>query len=377
MFIKKLSVLVLVLIFSLGCGTKEEKQDTVKKEVPKKEVEVYVVKDEKVPIWIEFSGKTKAYQNVDVIARVKGILEKKFFKAGDIVKKGDLLFKIEDSQYSAILEQKEASKKKNEASLKLAISSLERYKPLVEKELATREKLDQLIAQKEEIEALIKANMSEIKQAKLNLEYTNVRASIDGIIGKAMIDVGNVVGGSSESSKLATIVRSNPLYVNFTPSGYDTFLINKYKSEKNPKVKVFIPSRKEIKYYEGNVDFIDNKTNDSTGTVSMRAVIDNPDYSLLPGTFVQIKLFISDDLPVYVLSPKNIMENQLGSYVYVVDDKGKIKIKQIKIVYGTNQMLIINKKSLNKGDKVVVSATKKLREGMEVDFKEVKNPVIK
>ena len=230
------------------------------------------MKEEKIPIWVEFSGKTEAYTNVAVVARVKGNLEKRFFEPGDYVKKGDKLFKIEDSEYLAILNQHEASKKKNQASLKLAISSYERYKPLVEKELATKEKLDQLVAEKEQVEALIKADESTIKQAKLNLDYTLVKATTDGMIGRNLIDIGNMVGSSGDNSKLAVIVKSDPLYVNFTPSGNDTALIIKYKSELKPKVKVSIPSRNKTKedVYDGHIDFIDNKTNESTGTVSMR-----------------------------------------------------------------------------------------------------------
>jgi len=165
--------------------------------------------------------------------------------------------------------------------------------------LATKEKLDQLIAEKEQVEALIKADESTIRQAKLNLDYTVVKATTDGMIERNLINIGNMVGSSADNSKLAVIVKSDPLYVNFTPSGDDTALILKYKSELKPKVKVYIPSRndREEIIYHGNIDFIDNKTNESTGTVSMRAIIQNPEYTLLPGTFVEIKLFITDKVP--------------------------------------------------------------------------------
>ena len=328
MYLRKSTFLmsVFVLFFLLGCSEQKVEQKIEQEEAPKTNVEVYSIQKEKLPIWIDFAGKTEAYKNVSVIARVKGNLEKRFFEPGDYVKKGDKLFKIEDSEYRAILEQYEANKRKNQASLKLAINSYERYKPLVEKELATKEKLDQLIAKKEQVEALIKADESTIKQAKLNLNYTVVRATTDGMIGKNIIDIGNIVGTSSENSKLAVIVKSNPLYVNFTPSGDDTALIVKYKSELKPKVKVYVPSRneKEEVAYNGNIDFIDNKTNESTGTVSMRAIVKNPEYTLLPGTFVEIKLFITDQVPLIALSPKNVMENQLGSYVYIVNDQNRL-----------------------------------------------------
>ncbi len=381
MLSKKINIFVLfcVLVFSVGCSDKKEEQKTVQKEAPKKSVEVYSVREEKIPIWVEFSGKTEAYKNVAVVARVKGNLEERFFEPGDYVKKGDKLFKIEDSEYKAILNQYEANKKKNQASLNLAISSYERYKPLVEKELATKEKLDQLIAEKEQVEALIKADESTIKQAKLNLNYTEVKATTDGMIGRNLVDIGNMVGTSSDNSKLAEIVRSNPLYVNFTPSGDDTSLIIKYKSELKPKVQVYTPSRNEQQeeIYQGHIDFIDNKTNESTGTVNMRAIIQNPKHTLYPGTFVEIRLFISDQIPIIALSPKNVLENQLGSYVYIVNKENKLETRQVEISYTTKKMLIIKKISLKNGDKVVVSPVRKLRNGMDVIPKEVNNPVLK
>lgn len=381
MNVRKLHVLTLVFIlfFSLGCSEKKEEQKVEQKEAPKTAVEVYSIKKEKLPVWVDFAGKTEAFKDVAVVARVKGNLEKRFFKPGDHVKKDDKLFKIEDSEYKAILDQYEASKRKNQASLKLAISSYERYKPLVEKELATKEKLDQLIAEKEQVEALIKADESTIRQAKLNLDYTVVRATTDGMIGRNIIDIGNMVGTSSDNSKLAVIVKSNPLYVNFTPSGDDTALIIKYKSELKPRVKVYTPSRtgREEVVYNGNIDFIDNKTNESTGTVSMRAIVDNPEYTLLPGTFVEIKLFITDQVPLIALSPRNVLENQLGSYVYIVNDQNKLETRQVEIEYSTKSMLIIRAVSLKEGDKVVVSPLRKLSKGMAVNMKEVNNPVLK
>ncbi len=379
MFKNSIGILVLVATLFVGCGEKKKEEKVVVKEAPKRSVEVYSVKKEKIPIWIVFSGKTEAYKEVSVMARVKGNLEKRFFEPGDYVKKGQELFKIEEDEYVAILNQHKASKRKNQAALKLAISSYDRYKPLVEKELASREKLDQLTAEKEQVEALIKADDSTIRQAELDLGYTVVSATTDGMIGRNLIDVGNMVGTSHENSKLAVIVRSNPLYVNFTPNGNDTAMINKYKSEPKPKVVVYIPPRKKSNEdtYKGNIDFVSNTTDESTGTVSMRAVIDNPKNILLPGTFVEIQLFLSDQIPIIALSPENVMENQLGSYVFVVDKDNKIKTRQIKIGYATQGMLIISKDSLKIGEKVIVSPLIKLRDGLEVTFKETSNPVSK
>ncbi|MBL0703743.1 MAG: efflux RND transporter periplasmic adaptor subunit [Sulfurospirillum sp.] len=385
MLLRKINIFLFlsVLFFLVGCSEKTEEQSTEEqktdKKIPKVNVEVYSIKEQKTPLWVEFSGKTEAYKDVSVVARVKGNLENRFFEPGDYVKKGDKLFKIEDSEYIAILNKYKANKKKNQASLKLAINSHDRYKPLVEKELATKEKLDQLVAEKEQIEALIKADESTIKQAKLNLDYTLVKATIDGTIGMNLVDIGNMVGPNTENTKLANIVKSNPLYINFSPSGDDSALIAKYKSELKPKIVAHVPSRDSIdeRTYKGYVDFIDNKTNESTGTVSMRAIINNEKQTLLPGTFVEIKLFLSDQIPIVALSPKNVMENQLGSYVYIVNEENKLEIRQVKILYAFQGVLVIKRDSLKDGENVVVSPLSKLREGIEVVFKHVDNPTLK
>ena len=171
----------------------------------------------------------------------------------------------------------------------------------------------------------------EIKKLKLNLKYTDVKANIDGIIGKEFIDVGNMVGSNQLNTKLATIVNSDKLYINFSPSDEEASFIRKYKSTKHPKVEVYLPSDKDT-IYDGTLDFIDNKTDESTSSVNMRATISNPNNTLLAGSFVKVRVFVSDKLPIYVLSIKNIMDNQMGSFVYVVDENNKIKQKHIKIV---------------------------------------------
>jgi RND family efflux transporter MFP subunit len=374
MFIRVIAFCVVVFFIS-SCNDK--KNSDSKQSIQKTKVEVYVIKDEFPPIWIDFPAKTKASKRVNVSARVDGVLKEKYFKAGSVVKEGDLLYTIEDDKYKVMLEKAEANKRRDTASLKLIKSSLKRYKPLVRKSFATKEKLDQLQSKEEELEAIIKSDMAAIKQSKLNLSYTKVRASINGTIGKSLIDIGSLVGSNAQNSVLATIIQSDPLHVEFSASSDYVFLINKYKSQANPKVEVFIPSREDMGSHTGYLDFIDNQTNSSTDTVSMRATIDNKDKFLLAGTFVKIKIFISDSLPVYVLSPNNTMENQLGLYVYVVDEQGKLQIKQIRASSFSSNMLDIDKKTLNAGDKVVVSSTLKLREGMVVEFKEVKNPILR
>ncbi|MFA9372510.1 efflux RND transporter periplasmic adaptor subunit [Poseidonibacter sp.] len=375
MFLKKSIstslILCLTLLFT-ACDKKEEK--VIKEEIKKVAVNVYTLQNETYPIWVDFSGKTEAFKNVEITSRVNGELKEIFFKAGESVKKGQDLFKLDDSQYKAILEQKNASLEKNKASLNLAIANLNRYKPLVEKGLAPREKLDELQAIKKQNEAVVHADLASIKQALLDVEYTNIKAPIDGQIGKSLVDVGNQVNASS--TNLAKIVDSSFLYANFNPSAREVSLINKYKSKEKPIVKIKLENSNDDFELDGKIDFIDNTSNETTGTVFMRAKINNKDNLIFAGTFVEIKLFISDEIPVLAVHPNNIGQNQIGSFVYIVDENNKIQTKQITISYSNKDIAII-KDGLKQGDKVVVSNITKLRNNILVDATEISNPIKK
>jgi RND family efflux transporter MFP subunit len=360
-----------IFVFSACSDTKKEEKKVEVKKIEKVNVNVHKIKRQTYPIWVDFSGKTEAFKNVDVTSRVNGELKELFFKAGENVKKGQLLFKIDDSQYKAVLDQKNAGLQKNKASLNLAYANVKRYKPLVKKGLAPREKLDELIASQRQALATVNADKATIKQAKLDVEYTNIKASISGQIGKSLLDVGNLV--SASSTNLAKIVDSKILYVNFDPSAREVSLIKKYKAQENPSVKISLENSPNLQL-DGNIDFIDNTTNKTTGTVSMRAKIDNKDNIIFPGTFVQIKLFISDQVPLIAVHPNNLGQNQLGSFVYIVDQNNRIKTRQIETQYSNNDLVMI-KSGLEEGDNVVVSNITKLRDNTLVNPTLVDNPI--
>lgn len=368
--LSKLPIVLILLLVFLGCEKKEEKKVETK-EIKKIEVEVNKITKNTYPIWVNFSGKTEAFKNVEVTSRVSGELKEIYFKAGDEVKKDQLLFKIDDSQYKAILEQKIAGLQKDEASLNLAISNVNRYKPLVKDGLAPREKLDELVATQKQLQAVVNASKASIKQATLDVEYTQIKATIDGKVGQNLLDVGNLVNATS--TVLTKIVDSKKLYVNFNPSANEVSLIKKYKSQDNPTVKVKLENNDSIEL-KGSIDFIDNTTNQSTGTVLMRAIIENEDNIIFPGTFVEIKLFITDEIPVIAVHPNTLGQNQLGTFVYVVNTENKLETRQVEIQYSNEDIAII-KSGLNEGDNVVVSDITKLGNGMLVNTTVVENKI--
>jgi len=366
------SVLFSIILF-LGCENKTEKKLIVIEEKPIA-VNVHTLKQEAYPVWVNFSGKTQAVDEVMVISRVTGELKERFFKPGDSVKKDQVLFSIDKREYQAVWDQKNANLQKDKASLNLANANVNRYKPLVEEQLSPREKLDELEATKQQLESTIKADMAALEAATLDLEYCDVKASIDGQIGKELVLLGNIVNAGTE---LAKIVQTDFLYVNFNPSAHEVALIKKYKSADKPKVKVRLRSSKRMDVeLDGEIDFIDNVSNTSTGTVAMRAKINNDKKLLFPGTFVEVKLFVSDKIPVLAVHPDQISQNQQGEYVFVVNTQNEIETKQVKTTYSNNDLIIISE-GLKVGDKVIVGTINALRDGTKVSLSEVENPIKK
>jgi len=361
------------LLFLSGCGEDNIKKSIVKEEKPLA-VKVHTLKKETYPIWVDFSAKTQAVDEVMVISRVTGELEKSLFKPGDSVKKDQILFTIDKREYQAQWEEKNAILERDKASLELAVANVKRYEPLVKEQLAAKEQLDELVAQQKQLEATIRADKAALEAVSLDLEYCNVRASISGQIGKELVLIGNIVDKGTE---LATIVQTEFLYVNFNPSANEVALIKKYKSEEKPKVKVVLKGERGLDFtFDGQIDFIDNVSNTSTGTVAMRAKITNKDLLLFPGTFVELKLFVTDKVPVIAVHPDQIAQSQQGQYVYAVTKENNISKRQVKTNYTNNDFVMISE-GLKEGDRVVVGTVHGLQEGLKVEATEVSSPITK
>jgi RND family efflux transporter MFP subunit len=361
--LKKVTILcVLAILLISGCS--KEKQQQIKKELPPLEVNIITVKKESVPIWEKITGKTRASSLQDVRARISGILEKRYFKDGQNVKKGQKLFKIEQAEYISALNIAIAQKEADEASLKLAIADVQRYKPLVEEGLAPRATLEQHQAKMASLKAAIAGDIAQINKAKLELSYTIIKAPISGKISARHVDVGNLVG-QGESTLLTTITKINPIYAYFSPSQNDARMLQKYKNQEKPDAFIELQSGFEDIRLDGFVDFSDNTVDPLTSTISMRATINNPDNKMMPGTFVYVHIFVNDKYKFLMIPPHIIFNDQLGKFVYIMDKNNTVKRVDITTGYSSKYYVSI-KSGLKDGDKVIVSALMKLKEGKKV-----------
>lgn len=368
---------IYTVIFSLsllllpGCGKEEEKAAV--KAPPPLAVNTVTVNRKQFPLWVQFTGMTKAVSDQEIRARVSGRLEKRYFEDGAYVKKGDKLFLIEPAQYQSNLDAARSKKMRDEAALALARADVKRYQPLVKEGLAARSTLEQYEAKRDSFLAAIAADEAAIRNAELELSYTLITAPISGQVSSRKVDVGNLVG-YGESTILTTIVQTDQIYAYFSPPEKYVQKIYRYKSREN--LPAFIEVRGQgddifkRKRLNGFVDFSNNKVDPLTSTVTMRATINNEEHSLYPGTFVYVNVFITDQFNFTMVPPQAILEDQLGKFVYTVDANNTAKRTGVKPVISSRYYVSVSK-GLKDGEKVVISGLVKVQEGRKLSPKDV------
>jgi len=364
-------LLSITLLLISACG--EKTKTTAPKAPPPLNVETVTVNKKNFPMWVQFTGTTKAISDQEIRARVSGRLEKKYFKDGAYVKNGDKLFLIEQAEYQSNLDAARSKKEKDLAALTLSKADVKRYQPLVKEGLAARSTLEQYEAKRDSLLAVISADEANIRNAELELSYTLIKAPISGHVSAAKVDVGNLVG-YGESTLLTTIVQTDKMYVYFSPAEKVVQKIYKYKSRE--KLPAFIEVRGQgndifkRKRLDGFVDFSNNRVDPLTSTVTMRATINNKDNTVYPGTFVYINVFVTDKFKFIMIPPQAILEDQLGKYVYTVDANSTAQRTSVKPVMSSRYYTSVSK-GLKHGDKVVISGLIKVQEGRKLKTEDV------
>ncbi|WP_309497365.1 efflux RND transporter periplasmic adaptor subunit [Sulfurovum sp.] len=355
--------LFISLLFLSGCG--EEKVTKAPKAPPPLKVQTVTVEKKNHPIWVQFTGTTKAVSDQEIRARVAGRLEKRFFEDGATVKKGDKLFLIEQSQYQSNLDAAISAKQQDQAALALSKADVRRYQPLVKEGLAARSTLEQYEAKRDALIASIAADDAAIRNAELELSYTLITAPISGQVSSRRVDVGNLVG-YGESTLLTTIVQTEKIYTYFSPSESAAQMLYKYRSRKD--LPAFIEVRGQgddifkRKRLDGIVDFANNIVDPLTSTVAMRATIDNKEQTVYPGTFVYINIFVTDEVSLIMVPPQAIFEDQLGKFVYTVDTNNTARRTSIKTALSSRYYTSITS-GLKDHDRVVISGLVKVKNG--------------
>lgn len=350
--------LLVTLIVPVGCGKGDQEQ-----KMPTPLVTVAEVKKETVPIYLEYVGLAQSIESVTINARVEGFLIERAFVDGSDVSAGDLLFVIDPRPFEASLLEARAELAENLAALSYAKEQVVRYEPLVEKDYVTRDEYDQFITQAKEARALVEASRANVIQAELNLSYCTMNAPFDGRIGRRMVDVGNLVG-ASEATELATLVKLDPIYVYFSVAERDTTQVLTEQNKK-PLTASIILSDGSTHPEDGEVDFIDNQIDVTTGTVEMRAIIPNSAKTLLPGQYAKVKLLLKERPNTIVVPQKAVGEQQGDTFVYVVGKDNKIEFRAVTAGSSVEEERIIEK-GLTEGEMVVIDGLQRIKPGLTV-----------
>ncbi len=355
-------VLVLLCIFSAGCTKKEGPAP-----VPPS-VTVVPATMGNVVSATEMIGQAKAYDEVDLVARVQGFLTKINFKEGTTVTKGQLLFQIEKDQYQALVESAQAMLMKAKAVFDNAETTYNRQKKLFDENATAKKNLDDATAAFTEAKANVMQAEADLTTAKLNLGYTTINSPFDGRIGFYTYSEGNLVGPGSR--RLANVVKLDPMRVQFNISEVDLVDLQLNRVKDNPAAKseyvVTIQFQNGTLYdKEGKIGFADNKVNSSTGTILVEALFPNPDQVLVPGMYVKVAVKDKEQKPALLIPQSSIQESQLGKFVLVVGTDNKVSQRVIKtgIKSGPSIQVV---EGLKDGEKVIVEGLQKVKLGMEV-----------
>ncbi len=317
-----------------------------------KEVVVNEPQMEEVNISVESTGRVEAKYSVDVIARVSGFLLKKYFKEGDFVKKGQLLFQIDPKEYQLEVNNSQAAVNQYGALLKNAQQELNRANALIKEDLISHSDVDQSLATRNSNRALLDSARQKLELARVNLSYTRIHSPIDGRIGKVKITEGNYVDATSGS--LVNISSMNPVYITFSLRSQDFVKLLK-ASDKFKDVQVKAQFDNGTNYGKiGKIDFVDNQIDQNSGSVQMRAVFDNSKGWLVPGDYMKVTL-VAPKKVEYMTVPQACAKGDAmsGYYVWTVED-GKAVRKDIKVSDDINNNWVVDS-GLNKADQVIIS----------------------
>lgn len=366
---KKIIIVVLAVLLAIAtrfimsvAGSYMKKNSAKNRPAPN--VVVDTIREQDVIQSFDAPGRVVSKYQVSVMARISGYLQKSYFKEGDYVKAGETLFLIEPVEYQNAASVAGANIQNIRAQLAYANKQLARAEELVKQDYIAKSRYDEILANRDALQAQLKAAQSNFNDTNRNLSYTRVKAPVDGRIGIIDVTVGNYVTPSSGS--LTTINSTNPIYVTFPLSSEDYASISSIDENANAKRRVELYFQNGDKYNQDGVqDFLDNKVDQSTGTVTMRATFQNKDNKLLHGEFVKVKLYANHPVKVPVVPIVAVQENQEGKYVYTIDETGMPKLTYIKVQGQSGDNWIV-KDGLKAGDRVIVDGILKVTPGTPV-----------
>ncbi len=341
----KKSIVAITFVF-LGLNTLNAEE---KPQLPPLPVEVFKVENKTSTTIKTYPSIIKTFEEVNVTARVKGLLVEKYFNEGDFVKKGTLLYKIEQDTYLANLNMKKAEFTK-------AQKDYQRAKSLIASKSISEQSFDDYSYKYE-------TSKASLQQAQIEFDYTKIYAPIDGIIGLKKFDIGNLVGSNEANSLLVTITNTNPVYAEFSLTKDDASRYISQIKNKNSKVNLVTANKT---YENGTVDFISPKIDSNTDTLLLRAKFKNENNGILIGEFGKIEISNLDLGKVFVVPENAILKTTKGTFVYVIEDS-TAKLKPVKTGILIKEGITIES-GLNENEQIIISNLAKLKPDTKIQI---------
>ncbi|WP_049621690.1 efflux RND transporter periplasmic adaptor subunit [Frateuria defendens] len=363
------SALCLGVLALAACGKKQGPP-----QMPTPEVGVVTAQPQNVPLTKDLVGRLSAYRSADVRARVSGVVLKRVYQEGTDVKQGQLLFQIDPTVYQAALNANLATLAQSQASYANYRAIARRYRDLRPQGYISQQDLDTAEANERTAAAAVKQAQANVESARVNLGFTRVVAPIDGRAGQQRVTEGAIVGNSNvdggvNATLLTTVDQLDPLYVNFTVSSADLDRLRAAQSagsvslsdQGKTTVQVTLPDGSRYDQ-QGALDFSGATVDPTTGTISLRAQLPNPQRRLLPGTYVTLTANLGQQNNVFLVPQQGISRDVAGAYALVVGQDGKVARKNVAAdVMNAGNWVVTG--GLATGDKIIVSGLQSVQPG--------------
>lgn len=325
-------------------------------------VEVFKTSAGEIANIASFSGKTEAYNTVNVAAQVTGQITAINFSQGRFVKEGEVLFVVDSRKYDAHLKIAEAQLAQDTVQLELQEKDLARYKTLNAQKYISDEQLDKAISNRSSLIAAIEADKANISNAKLMLEYCSIKAPVSGIVGQINVNVGNIIQADGKTP-ITTIMQISPIYIAFQVDSKTLDKLRKIADLALLPIVIYTESGEEIK--EAKLSFIDNSINPNSGSTDVKAIYENKQQNLWANQFVKVAVTMNVRHEAVTVPRSALLQNQLGYFVFTVDQSNIAHIRQVSIGVQNDKIVEITS-GLKQGESVVTDGQLRLNEGTHV-----------
>ncbi|EPM0860955.1 efflux RND transporter periplasmic adaptor subunit [Klebsiella aerogenes] len=358
-----LSSLIISAVLLTGCDNTGNQQ--AQPQAP--QVSVHVVHSEPLSVTTELPGRTSAFRVAEVRPQVSGIILKRNFVEGSDIKAGESLYQIDPATYQAAWNSAKGDEAKAEAAAAIAHLTVKRYVPLLGTQYISQQEYDQAVATARQADADVVAAKAAVENARINLAYTKVTSPIDGRIGKSSVTEGALVT-NGQADAMATVQQLDPIYVDVTESSNDFMRLKQESLQRGDDSKSvqLIMENGQPYSLKGSLQFSDVTVDESTGSITLRAVFPNPQHTLLPGMFVRARIDEGVNPQAILVPQQGVTRTPRGdATVLIVNAQNQVENREVTAAQAIGDKWLITS-GLQNGDKVIVSGLQKVRPGVTV-----------